>query len=253
MARRIRHGLDYFPLDTSWDLSMRLLKVQFGLEGLGAAIQLLQMIYREGYYLDWTSETEKLFCLENEIDVKKLNAILEFCLGHGLFDRGLYDQYSVLTSWAIQRQWLRICIDAKRKNAAIDPRLNLCPEINDESDAQASGKTSENSGNPREFSGKLRENSGNIRENSGNHREFSGNHRELSGERKEKKIKEKEKKEKKSTLAEFCQQPAQSDKEIPMLIQSLAKEKRAFPNSPPDDTEPISIKFQKLISKSKSK
>jgi hypothetical protein len=231
MARRIRHGLDYFPLDTSWDLSMRLLKVQFGLEGLGAAIQLLQMIYREGYYLDWTSETEKLFCLENEIDVKKLNAILEFCLGHGLFDRRLYDQYSVLTSWAIQRQWLRICIDAKRKNAAIDPHLNLCPEINDESEAQASGKTSENSGNPREF---------------------SGNHRELSGERKEKKIKEKEKKEKKSTLAEFCQQPAQSDKEIPMLIQSLAKEKRAFPNGPPDDTEPISIKFQKLIRKGKS-
>lgn len=253
MARRIRHGLDYFPLDTSWDLSMRLLKVQFGLEGLGAAIQLLQMIYREGYYLDWTSETEKLFCLENEIDVKKLNAILEFCLGHGLFDRGLYDQYSVLTSWAIQRQWLRICIDAKRKNAAIDPHLNLCPEINDESEAQASGKTSENSGNPREFSGKLRENSGKLRENSGNPRENSGNIRELSGERKEKKIKEKEKKEKKSTLAEFCQQPAQSDKEIPMLIQSLAKEKRAFPNGPPDDTEPISIKFQKLISKSKSK
>jgi hypothetical protein len=243
MARRIRHGLDYFPLDTSWDLSMRLLKVQFGLEGLGAAIQLLQMIYREGYYLDWTSETEKLFCLENEIDAKKLNAILEFCLGHGLFDRGLYDQYSVLTSWAIQRQWLRICLDAKRKNAAIDPRLNLCPEINDESDAQASGKTSENSENPREFSGKLRENSGNIRE-------FSRNHRELSGERKEKK--RKEKKEKKSTLAKFCQQPAQSDKEIPMLIQSLAKEKRAFPNGPPDDTEPISIKFQKLIRKSKS-
>ena len=251
MARRIRHGLDYFPLDTSWDLSMRLLKVQFGLEGLGAAIQLLQMIYREGYYLDWTSETEKLFCLENEIDVKKLNAILEFCLGHGLFDRGLYDQYSVLTSWAIQRQWLRICIDAKRKNAAIDPRLNLCPEINDESDAQASGKTSENSGNPREFSGKLRENSGNIRENSRNIREFSGNHRELSGERKENKIKEKEKKENKSTLAEFCQQPVENSREVQALIKALAQKKSTFANGPPSEKEPISLPFQRIKNKDK--
>jgi hypothetical protein len=245
MARRIRHGLDYFPLDTSWDLSMRLLKAQYGLEGLGAIIQLMQMIYREGYYIEWSSETKQLFCAENHIDEAKLNAILEFCIGHGLFDRGLYEQYSVLTSWAIQRQWLRICIDAKRKEATIAPQLNLCPEMNKKFDAQASGITPENSGNPREFSRKLRENSGNPRE-------FSGNHRELSGERKEKKIKEKEKKEKKSTQAEFCQQPTQSAKEIPMLIQSLAKEKRAFPSGPPNDAEPISIKFQKLIRKGKS-
>jgi len=52
MARRMRHGLDYFPLDTSWDLSMRLLKAKYGLEGLGTVIQLMQMIYREGYYIE---------------------------------------------------------------------------------------------------------------------------------------------------------------------------------------------------------
>ena len=103
MARHLRHGLNYFPLDTSWDLSMRLLKAEFGLEGLGVAIQLLQMIYNEGYSIQWSSEIRRLFCEENRIERTKLDAILEFCIDHGLFDRGLYEQYSVLTSWAIQR------------------------------------------------------------------------------------------------------------------------------------------------------
>jgi len=50
----------------------------------------------------------------------------------------------------------------------------------------------------------------------------------LSEEIKENKIKEKEKKENKSTLAEFCQQPVQSAKEIPALMLLCAKTKRAF-------------------------
>ncbi len=178
MARRIRHGLDYFPLDTSWDMNMRILKSEYGIEGIGVVILLFQMIYHEGYYINWNSEAKKLFCSENCIEEAKLDTILEFCIDHGLFDRGLYEQYSVLTSWAIQRQWLRICIDAKRKEAIIAPHLNLCP------DAQASGITPENSRKNRENSGKPRE---------------------LSEERKEK-----EKKENKSALAEICQQPVRS-------------------------------------------
>jgi hypothetical protein len=226
MARRIRHGLDYFPLDTSWDMNMRILKSEYGIEGIGVVILLFQMIYHEGYYINWNGEAKKLFCSENCIEEAKLDTILEFCIDHGLFDRGLYEQYSVLTSWAIQRQWLRICIDAKRKEAIIAPHLNLCPEMNKESDAQASGITPENSRKNRENSGKPRG---------------------LSEERKEK-----EKKENKSDLAEFCQQPAQSAKEIPALIQSLAEEKRAFPNGPPNAKEPIFTKFQQLIGKNKS-
>ncbi|MGB9686946.1 MAG: DUF4373 domain-containing protein [Rectinema subterraneum] len=252
MARRLRHGLDYFPLDTSWDLSMRLLKAQFGLEGLGAAIQLLQMIYREGYYIEWNSETRQLFCEENRIEETKLDVILKFCIEHGLFNRELYDQHAVLTSRAIQRQWLRICTNARRRNAIISEQLNLCKETSDEFDVQKSGNIRKESGNMTQNSGNIREFSGNNRENSRNITQKNGNIRNLGTEIKEKKIKENKRKENKSTAPEVCTQPAQTRFEIPALIQALAKEKRAFSKGPPDNTEPISIKFQKLIRKGKS-
>jgi hypothetical protein len=211
---------------------MRLLKAQYGLEGLGAAIQLLQMIYHEGYYIEWSSETRQLFCAENSIDEARLNVILEFCIGHGLFDGDLFRKYSVLTSPAIQRQWLRICIDARRRSTAINPQLNLCTDTSDESDVQESGN--------------IRGKSGNIPEKSVNITQDSGNIRKLEGEIKEKKIKEK-----KNTPPEACWTP-QTAKEITGLIESLAEEKRAFLNGPPDAKEPISIRFKKLINKSRS-
>lgn len=252
MARRLRHGLDYFPLDTSWDLSMRLLKAQFGLEGLGAAIQLLQMIYREGYYIEWNSETRQLFCEENRIEETKLDVILKFCIDHGLFSRELYDQHAVLTSRAIQRQWLRICTNARRRSAVIDEQLNLCKETSDEFDEKKSGNIREEFGNMTQNSGNMREFSGDIRENSCNITQKNGNVRNLGTEIKENKIKENKIKEKKSAAPESCQQPVQSSKELRALIQSLAVKKRAFPGGAPENTEPISIKFQKLISKVKS-
>ena len=253
MARRMRHGLDYFPLDTSWDLSMRLLKAKYGLEGLGTVIQLMQMIYREGYYIEWSSETRQLFCAENQIDEPKLNAILEFCLGHGLFNQDLFKQYSVLTSQAIQRQWIKICLYAKHKNLGIDARLNLCPENSDAYDGQKREYLDGNRGKNAQKSESLRDNFGDFPDNGGDFPDNCGkfpknprNMQEIGTE-----IKEKENKEKKSTLAEFCAQPVQSAKEIPALIQALAEKKRAFPNGPPDSKESISAKFQQLISKNK--
>lgn len=225
MARRIRVGLDYFPLDTSWDLNIRLLKVQYGLEGLGTAIQLFQMIYREGYSLKWNSETKQLFCSENHIDEKKLDDILEFCIDHGLFDRGIFERYSVLTSRSIQRQWIRICTDAKRKNMYIEPSLNLCPENEEEQEKQNQGKTPKIEGNTREFSGKMRE---------------------LSEE-----IKEKKNKEKKSIPEEFSKQSGKSEKEIPPFIQDLAEQKRALSEEKYGNNEPISSRFLKFIEKTK--
>lgn len=218
MARRIRHGLDYFPLDTSWDLSMRLLKEYYGLEGIGVVVQLFQMIYKEGYFILWNAETKQLFCSENRIEEPRLNSILEFCLSHSLFDQGLFDTNSVLTSSSIQRQWVRICTDAKRKSIIIEPALNLCTEYE------------ETQRNSMESPGKLRE--------------YSGNTRELSEERKEENIKKE-----KSGKEENATQLPPGSHDTQDLIDELAKVKRPELDALSNDKEPLSQRFMKIIKK----
>lgn len=218
MARRIRHGLDYFPLDTSWDLSMRLLKEYFGLEGIGVTVQLLQMIYKEGYFILWNTETKQLFCSENHIEEARLTTILDFCLNHGIFHRDLFDTCSVLTSGPIQRQWVRICTDAKRKNILIDPALNLCPEY-DEPQSNPMGNTVI-----------IREKSGIIRE--------------LSEERKGNNNKEQ-----KSVPETNQTHPPPGSVDAQNLIDELAKAKRPELEAFSPEREPLSQRFMKIIKK----
>ena len=235
MARRARQGLDYFPLETSWELNMRLLKAEYKAEGIGIIIFLRQMIYREGYSLPWDAETKQLFCLENDVEVTKLDKIIESCFKRGIFDRVMFDKYAVLTSQEIQRQWIKICVDAKRKNSRINPDLNLC--IEDDLSSESDDLSGKHQGN----SGKTRENSGSIADNSGNTREISGNHRESSEERKGKESKEKEIKLKKNTEKEIKEKkttpvekprtfastaPAEEKPDVITLIKVLAAEKR---------------------------
>lgn len=51
MARPKKIGMDYFPVDTTWDVKMQLVKAKYGLEGIGCIIELFKAIYHEGYFL----------------------------------------------------------------------------------------------------------------------------------------------------------------------------------------------------------
>ena len=232
MSRRIRLGLDYFPLDTSWDLNIRLLKVQFGLEGLGAIIQLQQMIFKEGYALAWLEETKHLFCFENGIEQSRLDVILEFCLEHELFDRDLLERRSILSSKEIQRQWIKISIDAKRKIFTIDPDLSLCPE-----DETQPGYSHER--------GKAREESENTPESSGNPREFSGKTWKPSKESKVKKNKEDKK-----DLPELFGAASITEQQIHALIDDLTGAKKVSINDDTDAKASLTQRFQRLIQRS---
>jgi len=231
MARRIRSGLDYFPLDTSWDLNMRLLKAQYGLEGLGVIIQLQQMIYNEGYALTWNDETRHLFCSENGIDQARLDMILEFSFNHEIFNRGLLERCSVLSSWEIQRQWMKICADAKRKSFEIADELNLCPKET----------SSHNAGQEKDRGGSV-----NAPEYSGKFPEYSGVKHELSKERKVNKNKEYQ-----SGSTELSGAAPQNRQDIPALIRSLAAEKRVVFDDAHGMPVSLSQRFQKLIQKDK--
>lgn len=125
MPRCPRAALDYFPIDTSWNLKMRLLVARFGLDGLGAVIQLEQMIFREGYSCRWSHDAECLFIMENSTTKERIEEVLEYCLANGIFDRNILMNKGVLTSRDIQLQWLKICEISRRKSYSIAPELDL--------------------------------------------------------------------------------------------------------------------------------
>ena len=128
MARRPRTAIDYFPVDTSWDLKMRLVISKFGLEGIGAVIQLEQMIFNEGYACLWNEESELLFMVEYHVSKERIDLIMEYCLEHGIFDRRLLEERKILTSRDIQLEWLKICEICRRKSCEIVPDIDLTVE-----------------------------------------------------------------------------------------------------------------------------
>lgn len=158
MARRPRTSIDYFPVSTNWDLKMRLVLQNFGLEGIGAVIQLEQMIFNEGYACTWNEESEYLFMAENHVSKEKLEMIMKYCLEHDIFNRRILNERKMLTSRNIQLEWLKICEICRRKNCEIALELDLTSE-NLENETGLLGNNHErhqnNTSNLKELSGKI--------------------------------------------------------------------------------------------------
>lgn len=116
MARPIKEGLDYFPLnvDVDQDDKIAIIEAEHGMLGFGIIIKLLMKIYSEGYYYDWTEKEQILFSRRVYVDIKQVNVIINDCVKWGLFDKELFDKYNILTSAGIQRRYLEIVKRRKR-------------------------------------------------------------------------------------------------------------------------------------------
>lgn len=110
MARIKKKGLDYFPLNTDFihDRAVRRLMKREGDSVLSILVEVLSYIYAgEGYYVC----ADRLFyedlsagLYENSSD--DVERIVRLAVEYGLFDAGLFERYSILTSVEIQRQYL---------------------------------------------------------------------------------------------------------------------------------------------------
>lgn len=108
MARPRKVGLDYFPLNVNAgvDDELELLEADFGLEGFAVYVKLLQMIYKNGYYIRW-NETEQLR-LKKRVNLSrdKINELIDACLKWRLFSKRVFEEHRVLTSHGIQQRFL---------------------------------------------------------------------------------------------------------------------------------------------------
>lgn len=128
MAAPFKTGLNSFQFDVDFfaDDRIEALSGEFGMFGELAAIKLLCTIYRNGYYIEWSElHKRKLAKSLPGIELQTLEAIIEQMIGYGFFDRGMFDNYGVLTSVEIQENYLSAT--RRRKNIKMDYCLvNVC-------------------------------------------------------------------------------------------------------------------------------
>lgn len=120
MARPIKVGLDYFPLDCVLDDKIELIEAEFGLVGFAIIIKLYQKIYGEqGYYCEFPSEVALLFARKNGLGGNVVSEVIESSLKRGIFNRGLYKRYGILTSKGIQKRYFEAVTKNRRKQIEV--------------------------------------------------------------------------------------------------------------------------------------
>lgn len=112
MARPIKSGLSYFPLDVKLlrDPKIRKLKIKTGYLGVFTYICILMLVYEHGYYLE-VSKDDLADLIYEEIhgpslrNVDRITEVIDLLATLGLIEAPLMIN-NVITSKAIQKQWL---------------------------------------------------------------------------------------------------------------------------------------------------
>lgn len=128
MARPLKKGLGYFPLDTDILSNRKIQRLtrKYGCNGLCIYLASLCELYRtRGYYIPYDDD----FCFDIgftlNIDEKQVGKVIRFCADIKLFDPVLLENQGVLTSFGIQQRYLEIC---KRNVVRLDPELAIAPQ-----------------------------------------------------------------------------------------------------------------------------
>ena len=145
MGRRVKKGLDYFPLDVDFfqDIKIRkLIRCQGG-KALTVYIALLCNIYKEeGYYIRWDNDLPFIISEQTGYEDGYVHEVLRNCVALGLFDKALFDSEKIYTSRSIQERYREICGSSKRRSGIEE--YCLLPENgegNEASDPKKKGKT----------------------------------------------------------------------------------------------------------------
>ena len=109
MARPLKNGLDYYPLNVDFfsDIKVRRLIKAGGPQSISILIALLGNIYRdEGYYMRW--DNDLTFLISDLVGVTE-GAVMETvnkAVHIGFFHAGLFETFNILTSKGIQARYL---------------------------------------------------------------------------------------------------------------------------------------------------
>ena len=108
MARPLKQGLDYFPLNVDFlsDVKIRKIMRGCGSNSIAILISLLGNIYKdEGYYIWWDNDMP--FLISDEVGVSEgaVCEVVNKALQVGIFNQELYSAHQILTSKGIQERF----------------------------------------------------------------------------------------------------------------------------------------------------
>lgn len=133
MARPIKQGLEYFPLDVDIhdDDKIALISSEFGAIGEAILWRLLCKIYKNGYYYSWGGDECLLFCRwAGGIFVPgQVDEVVKGCLRRSIFENRVFEMFGILTSKGIQKRYLQATTERKEVEINEDFWLLELPEI----------------------------------------------------------------------------------------------------------------------------
>ena len=125
MARPKKQGLDYFTNDVNFyqDIKIRKLIRHKGIQAVSVYHILLCQIYASGYYLQWDEDLPFIVSEISGLEEDTIQDIITYCTTVGLFDKAVFEEHHVLTSYSIQERYITFCTVAKRKLSDDTPYL----------------------------------------------------------------------------------------------------------------------------------
>lgn len=128
MARPLKKGLSYFPLDTDFlsDRKIQRLSQKYGCKGICTYLATLCEIYGgNGYYVNYDTD----FCFDIgftlHLGEDEVRDVIEYCVQVRLFDCGLFESRHILSSGAVQRRYREVY---RRNQPQLDPELVISEE-----------------------------------------------------------------------------------------------------------------------------
>ena len=144
-----KKGVDYRPISCYYDDSNKILISKFGLRGYAILQLILNKIYLEnGYFVKWTDDLQELFSMEIKAQTNIVKNVVDYLLERGVFDKKMYKDFSILTSYEIQQEYSRITY--KRVNQWHTPSYVYSSILSNQNDinlSQNNNETGENNDN----------------------------------------------------------------------------------------------------------
>jgi hypothetical protein len=126
MSRVLKQGLDYFPLKAGFasDPTVLLIKKEGGDSTVDVLIQTLSFIYgEEGYFVKADQKLYKRLAITlYQTHAEQVERIIRLAVEEELFDSRLFEEQQILTSTAIQQQFL-FCA---RRRKRVEIKTSYC-------------------------------------------------------------------------------------------------------------------------------
>lgn len=132
MARPIKKGLSYFPLDTDFftgSNDIKVIKSRVGADGIIIYLYCLCEIYKNGYYLQIDEDFYDIMSDDLKMSTDKLHGVMKLLCKRTMLDGNLLTSDNVLTSVGIQERYQEaVKSRALKKPIEVDAKFWLLSE-----------------------------------------------------------------------------------------------------------------------------